>query len=116
MKGKPDDFERIMHMVEAIDRIEQFTEDMNYATFMDNEMAQYAVIKNFEILGEAAYQISKALKEKYFEAEWDKIEGMRHILVHDYYRINSQILWNTKEEKLKDLRGQLREILERAVD
>ena len=113
MKGKPDDLERIRHMIEAIERIEQFTEDMDRVSFMQNEMAQYAVIKNFEILGEAAYQISKELKEKHFDIEWSKIEGMRPILVHDYYRVNSELLWNTKEEKLNALRIRLEEVLGR---
>jgi uncharacterized protein with HEPN domain len=111
MKGKPDDLERVRHMLEAIDKIERFTDDMDYAAFLANEMAQYAVIKNFEILGEAAYQLSRVLKEKYPDIEWSKIEGMRHILVHEYYRINSELLWNTKEERLTDLRIQMEELL-----
>jgi uncharacterized protein with HEPN domain len=112
MNGKPGNLERIRHMLDAIDKIEQFTGDMDYVGFAENEMAQYAVIKNFEILGEAAYQVTKELKEKHEQIEWRKIEGMRHILVHDYYRINSELLWNTKEEKLHDLRIDLEDLLE----
>lgn len=114
MKGRPDDLERLRHMVEAIDRIDEFTEKMDLAAFQENEMAQFAVIKNFEIIGEAVYHISKELKEKYAKIEWRKIEGMRHVLVHDYYRVNNALLWNTKEEKLVDLRIQVEEILEKA--
>jgi uncharacterized protein with HEPN domain len=86
---------------------------MDFVAFQKNEMAQFAVIKNFEIIGEAAYHISKELKAKYLEIEWSKIEGMRHVLVHDYYRVNSELIWNTKEEKLGDLRVRLEIILEK---
>ncbi len=70
-------------------------------------MVQDAVIKNFEILGEAAYHISDELKEKYDTIEWKKIEGLRHVLVHDYYQINPEILWNTKDEHLLGLLSDL---------
>ncbi|MCB9081747.1 MAG: DUF86 domain-containing protein [Lewinellaceae bacterium] len=112
MKRKSVDIERIQHMIDAILKIDKFTEDMDFAAFLVNEMAQYAVIKNFEIIGEAAYQISPDLKERYSQVEWRKIEGMRHILVHDYYRINAELLWNTKEEKLNDLNIQLLDIMD----
>lgn len=99
-------------MIDAIGKIQQFTEDMDLPTFLQHEMAQFAVIKSFEILGEAAYYLSKAFKEKHPYLEWKKIEGLRHILVHDYYRINSELLWNTKENKLPELLEQLNRILE----
>jgi len=112
MKRKPDDLERIQHMVDAIDKIDQFTADMDYKAFFQNEMAQFAVIKNLEIIGEAAYQISKEFKEIHRNVDWTRIEGMRHVLVHDYYRINVELIWNTKEEKLVDLKIQLEEMLD----
>ena len=51
--------ERLTHMLEVIDRIFRFVEGLEYETFLTNELAQYAVIKNFEIIGEAAYQLPK---------------------------------------------------------
>lgn len=54
MSGKPDDKERLNHIVESVDRIKKFTGGMDYDEFANNEMAQFAVIKNFEIIGEAA--------------------------------------------------------------
>jgi len=99
-------------MIEAIDRIDRFTEDMDLTAFAENEGIQYGVIKNFEIIGEAAYHLSKELKKQYSDMEWRKMEGMRHFLVHEYYRINHELLWNTKEDKLPDLRSKLMDILE----
>lgn len=52
--GKPSDQERLEHMMEAIDRIFRFSDPLSYSDFVNNEMAQFAIIKNFEIIGEAA--------------------------------------------------------------
>lgn len=77
---------------------------MTYEDFSKNEMAQFAVIKNFEIIGEAAFKLPKSFIEQHEAIEWRKIIGFRHILVHDYYRINPEIIWNAIENKLTDLK------------
>ena len=111
MSEKPVNKERLAHIIEAIDRIFRFTDDMTFETFLENEMAQFAIIKNLEIIGEAAYQIDKALKDSYPAIEWRKIMAFRHILVHDYYKINMEIVWNAKQKKLMDLKIQVEAIL-----
>lgn len=113
MKEKPGDIERLRHMVKAIDKIFEFTKQMNFDDFLASEVAQFAIIKNFEILGEAAYQISKPVKTELEDIEWAKIQAMRHILVHDYYTVNLELLWSTKENKLPDLRLKLSIALDR---
>jgi uncharacterized protein with HEPN domain len=111
MSEKPDDKERLNHIIESIDRIKKFTDGMGYDEFAGNEMAQFAVIKNFEIIGEAAYHLTDELKGKHLEIEWEKIQAFRHILVHDYYRINLEIVWKSKENKIDNLRRTITEIL-----
>ena len=82
MKEKPSKEERLKHMLEAIERIFRFVKDIDYEEFLKNEMAQYAVIKNFEIIGEAAYQLPKEYRKANEEKiEWRKIMGLRHVLV-----------------------------------
>lgn len=103
MPAKPTDLERIDHMVQSIKKIFSYTKDLDYKAFQMSELIQDAVIKNFEIIGEAAYHITSELKEDYPNIEWKKIQGLRHILVHDYYKINPEILWNTKEVYLDAL-------------
>jgi len=110
-RNKPNDRERINHMLESIDKIFRYTEDLDYKKFSSDEMVQDAVIKNFEITGEAAYHVSKELKGQFNEIPWKVIEGLRHVLVHDYYRVNPEILWNTKNEHLEILQIQLTELL-----
>ncbi|MCB0553789.1 MAG: DUF86 domain-containing protein [Phaeodactylibacter sp.] len=113
MSAKPDDRERLVHILEAIGWISKFTQDMDFETFAENEMAQFAIIKNFEIIGEAAYHLSVDIKDENPEVEWRKIIAFRHIRVHDYYQINLQIVWNAREGKLQILRKQIEHILDK---
>lgn len=112
MKNKPTDLERIQHMIDAINKIFRYTDGLDYEKFHAEEMVQDAVIKNFEIIGEAAYNLSNELKNRYTGIEWKKIEGLRHILVHDYYKINPEILWNTKEKDLAVLKIDIQGLLD----
>lgn len=111
MREKPRDRERLLHIIEAIQNIQSFTSDMDYAAFSENKMAQFAVVKNFEIIGEAAYHITNELRKKATAIEWKKIIAFRHILVHDYYSINLQTVWRAKETKLKALESQLKTLI-----
>lgn len=112
MSFKPTNEERLQHIIQAIDRILKFTDDLDFGEFSKNEMAQYAVIKNFEIIGEAAYQLPKSFIENHSTIEWRKIIAFRHILVHDYYKVNLEIVWKAIENKLVDLKIAIEEILE----
>ena len=111
MSTKPNDQERLSHILSAIDRIKRFTSKMTFSDFSDDEVTQFAVIKNFEIIGEAAYHISDELRENAPQIEWRKIMAFRHILVHDYYKINLEIVWNAKENKLDELRGEVLKLI-----
>jgi len=111
MPHKPSDLERINHIIEAINKIFSYTEEIGELEFLKEEMVQDAVIKNFEVIGEAAYHISKGLKVEYENIPWKKMEGIRHVLVHDYYKINPEILWNTKEQYFHDMLIDLEEIV-----
>ncbi|HIX85999.1 MAG TPA: DUF86 domain-containing protein, partial [Candidatus Parabacteroides intestinigallinarum] len=57
-----------------------------------------------EIIGEAVYMLTKEFKTAHPEVEWDVIEGMRHVLVHGYYKINPRQLWNTIENDIPELK------------
>lgn len=111
MNAKPSEKERLEHIIEAIDRILKFTDGMTATEFYDNEMAQFAVIKNFEIIGEASYRLSKDLRDQHSEVEWKKIMAFRHILVHDYYKINLEVVWRAIQNKIIGLKTQIEEII-----
>lgn len=105
------DVDRLKDLNKSILKIEKYTETLLFEEFEKNEMVQDAVYKNFEIIGEAAYKISKKTKAKFPELEWRKIEALRHKLVHDYYEIDLGIVWHTKEKKLPELYDQIEIII-----
>lgn len=111
MKNK-EDVERLIHMKESIQKIERYTEDVSLDEFKQNEMLQDAIFKNLEIIGEAAYKISHDTKDLYSDIEWRKIEGLRHRLVHDYYKVDLEIVWQTKNKSLPLLIEKIVEIID----
>lgn len=110
MADKPSNSHRIKHMLEAIAAIFTYTKDITKEEFLSNQLIQDAVIRNFEVLGEAAYHVTKEFKKKHDEIEWKKIQGLRHVLAHDYYKVSPYILWNTKEEFLSKLQEKLQKL------
>ena len=112
MREKIRDKGRIEHIIESIDNIFEFTENISLEQFATNKMMWFAVFKNLEIIGEASYMITNELREKYTEIEWKKIIGLRHILVHGYYTINANIVWKILENDLCTLREKIKCIYE----
>ena len=112
MREKIRDEARLRHMIEAIDNIFEFTSRETFESYQQNKILRFAVIKNLEIVGEAAYLLTKAFKEAHAEIEWSAVIGMRHILVHGYYQIRDEIVWETIETDLLPLKASVQMILE----
>ena len=91
-------------MIEAIANISEFSEGKSFEVYISDKMLRFAVIKNFEIIGEAAYLLTKEFKINHPSIEWEDMIGMRHILVHSYYRIKDEIIWATIETELQPFR------------
>jgi uncharacterized protein with HEPN domain len=89
MREKPKDSERLLHMLEAIDNIFEFVNGKSIEVYKKDKILRFAIIKNLEIIGEAAYLLTKDFKNKHDTIEWGDIIGMRLILVHGYYQILS---------------------------
>jgi uncharacterized protein with HEPN domain len=81
--------------LEAIDNIFEFVDNKLFEQYQNDKLLRFAVIKNLEIIGEAAYLLTKELKESHKDIDWDGIIGMRHVLVHGYYQISDAIIWAT---------------------
>ena len=90
-----DDLTYIEHINECIDKIKRFTSQLTWENFNNNEMVQDAVIRNIEIIGEAAKQISNQFREQYTDIPWKEITGMRDKLIPDYMGVDTEIVWNT---------------------
>ena len=85
---------------------------MTLDCFISDKRTYYAVMKNIEIIGEASYKLTHAFKDSHPQTPWDIIQGMRHILVHDYAQIVPQILWETAKHSIPELHDQISLYLE----
>lgn len=106
------DIPRIEHMIEAIDNAMEYTSSFNTKEeFVSNKAMLHATIYNIQIIGEAVNRLTKEFKVHYSHIPWLQIEKMRHILVHDYYKVNFDYIWLVVKEDLLPLKEQLLEIL-----
>jgi uncharacterized protein with HEPN domain len=96
-----------MDMLEALQRIEKYTSRGRRA-FVDDELIQTYVVHNLQIFGEAAHKLAPEFQQQYPEIPWAKIMGMRHILVHDYFQIDLEIVWSVVENELPVLKKKLK--------
>ncbi len=105
-----DDKTYLGHMLDAIDRIQTYTAEGRDA-FLADTMIQDAVVRNFEIIGEAAKRTSEDLRRRHAEIPWRQAAGFRDVLSHDYVSIDLTIVWNAIESHLPTLREAVRELL-----
>lgn len=95
-----DDKLYLIHIVECIEHIESYTENMDKEIFMDTSMVQDAVIRNLQVLAESTQHLSEQIKRIKPEIDWYKISGFRNILVHDYLGIDIESVWNIIEREI----------------
>ena len=95
---------RLEHMLEAIANVNLFMAGKDLSSLESDRMLYFAVIKNIEIIGEAAYKLSNQFKEKHSNIPWRQIEKMRHVLVHGYYSISAPLLFNVYTEDIPVLK------------
>lgn len=98
-------------ILEATDRIQRYVGTMTLAEFLANSEKQDAVVRNLEIIGEAARNIPPEFRNKHSDIAWSQIAGFRDRLIHQYFGVNWTILWDVVQEKLPTLRRQVEELL-----
>jgi uncharacterized protein with HEPN domain len=98
-------------LLEAITKIEIYTEDTSFEDFKNNSLLVDAVLHNLEIIGEAAKHIPESIRVKYPKVEWRKISGLRDVVAHEYFGISMEIVWDILRNKLPDLRATVAKML-----
>jgi len=101
---------RLQDILEAIEKIEQYT-DRGRQAFDTDEMFQVWVVYHLQILGEAANKLSPEIRTQYPVVPWTQIVGMRNVLVHDYFGIDLDVVWSVLERDLPQLKPQIAAIL-----
>lgn len=98
-----DDQVRLQHMWDAAVEALSFARGRTRQELNSDRMLELSLVKDIEIIGEAAYQISQETREQITDIPWEDIIGMRHRLVHAYFDINLDVLWNTVQNDLPAL-------------
>lgn len=105
-----DDAVYLQHILEAVEKIEDYLRDYNFETFADDSKTVDAVIRELEIIGEAARNLSDELKDKYSEIPLREAMDMRNVLIHEYFGVNKKIVWDTCQIDLKSLKEAIKKI------
>ena len=90
-------------MFQSAQKIKQYTKDLDFDSFLSDDKTKDAVVRNFEIIGEAANRIDPDFRDKNTEIEWKRIRGFRNRIVHDYFGIDYEIVWEIIETYLDEL-------------
>lgn len=91
-------------IVGAVDRIQSYVEGMDYSGFAADQRTMDAVIRNLEIIGEAARSLPTEIKDAMPATEWRKIVGLRNLLLHEYFALSTRVVWDIVKTKLDPLR------------
>ena len=99
-------------ILQSAEKIVRYTSDLSFEKFASDEKTIDAVIRNFEIIGEAAHRLPDEIKDSLTAIDWFRLRGFRNRIVHDYMGIDYTIVWNIKEKFLPELIDEIASILQ----
>lgn len=102
---KKDDLVYLRHILDATRRIEEYMRGVEHLGFMENHLVQDGVIRQLEIIGEATKRVSAELKSRYHDIPWKDVAGMRDKLIHDYFGVDLDAVWDTAARDVPALRN-----------
>ena len=114
MKENKDNLVYVKHMLDAIEQIEDYLKDVDYKTFSSNKMIFDAVLRELSIIGEASNRIDKDFQKKYPDIPWRKVVGLRNTIIHEYFNVNKNTVWQTCQNNLPELKAIVLQILSMA--
>lgn len=103
---------RIRDILDSIDRVQRYTAGMTFEAFCADDKTIDAVVRNFEIIGEAARHIPPDIEARYPHVPWVEMRGMRNLLIHEYFGVSLSILWHTLTHNVPPLPPLLQTILD----
>ncbi len=103
---------RIRDILDCIDRIDRYTRGYSLEDFRGDDKTIDSVLRNLEIIGEAARFIPTEIQMKYPQVAWREMQAMRNIVIHEYHGVNIEIIWQTVQENLPPLVPALKQILD----
>lgn len=98
-------------IVDSIEKIIEYTEKLSFKKFSDNELVIDAVVRNFEIIGEASKNIPSRIKSSYQNIPWKEMAGMRDKVIHEYFGVDLDIVWKTIKTRLPNLKISLKNVM-----
>jgi len=110
--SKRGDFELLSDIHEAVKRITSYLKNTTSEKFYKDNKTQDAVVRNLEIIGEAAKNVSKPLKDKYSDIPWKEMAGIRDRLIHHYFGVNLDVVWSVAKEDLPLVAKNIKVIIE----
>ena len=110
--SKHENLPYLKHIMDAISDIENSVKNLSKGKFKRNKDTRDATVRRIEIIGEAVKNISKELKDKHPEIEWARIAGTRDIMIHAYFSVDLDIVWDIVKKDLPELKKKIKAILE----
>ncbi len=102
----------ITDILESIDATEKFSKNINKKELISNRLIQNAIVREIEIIGEAVKNLPNSFRKKYSNIPWNKIAGMRDIIIHGYFRVDLDAVWKVIKKDLPILKKQIQNIKE----
>jgi len=99
-------------MLQSMERIEEYLDKLDFSNFKMNYLVVDAIIRNFEIIGEASKNVPKNIQEKYPEIPWRKMYGLRNLISHEYFGIDYEMIWEIAKNNLPQNRVDLMKIID----
>jgi len=99
-------------LLEAITKIETYIKGASFDTFSKDSKTIDAVVRNFQIIGEAAKHIPEDVRMKYQRVPWKEMAGMRDKLTHEYFGVKLDVVWETLNKRLPEVKAQIKKVLE----
>ena len=97
-------------ILDSINAIEEFSKDMKKKELLSNRLKQSAIVREIEVIGEAVKNIPDSFREKHLNIPWTKIAGMRDIIIHGYFRVDLDAVWNVIKRDLPSLKKEMEKI------